>query len=119
MQRFNLESVFVGLKFPGLPQQILDSINKCDMNTRKDLYRNIVVCGGTSSLTGFVDRLREELTKAFPDHMQGFRIHASHDRKYAAWLGGSLVSSFPTFKEKWVTKKDYDENGPGIIGIKT
>eukprot|EP00330_Aristerostoma_sp_ATCC50986_P008923 CAMPEP_0114578824 /NCGR_PEP_ID=MMETSP0125-20121206/3323_1 /TAXON_ID=485358 ORGANISM="Aristerostoma sp., Strain ATCC 50986" /NCGR_SAMPLE_ID=MMETSP0125 /ASSEMBLY_ACC=CAM_ASM_000245 /LENGTH=51 /DNA_ID=CAMNT_0001769199 /DNA_START=280 /DNA_END=435 /DNA_ORIENTATION=- len=43
------------------------------------------------------------------------KVVAPPERKYSAWLGGSIVASLDSFEEKWITKEDYDKFGPGII----
>ncbi|CAF3480989.1 unnamed protein product, partial [Rotaria sp. Silwood2] len=37
------------------------------------------------------------------------------DRKYSAWLGGSILASLSTFQSKWISKQEYDESGPSIV----
>jgi actin-related protein len=46
------------------------------------------------------------------------RILASPERKHSAWLGGSLVSSRTVFPEMWISKREYDESGPGIFQVR-
>jgi len=36
---------------------ILDSVNNTDCDIRKDLYSNIIVCGGNTMLGGLVDKI--------------------------------------------------------------
>lgn len=42
-------------------------------------------------------------------------LQSSAERKYAVWIGGSILSSLTTFQDMWVTKAEYDESGPGIV----
>jgi len=35
-------------------------------------------------------------------------------QRYAVWCGGSILASLPQFFEQAHTKKQYEENGPGI-----
>ena len=35
--------------------------------------------------------------------------------EHAAWIGGSVLASLPTFKKEWITKEQYDEAGPSIV----
>jgi actin-related protein 4 len=37
------------------------------------------------------------------------------ERKYASWIGGSILGSLGTFHQMWISKKEYDEHGPNII----
>ena len=60
------------------------------------------------------ERLEKEL-RALEPTWQNVRVIALADRKYSAWLGGSMMASLPSFKEKWITKEEYDEEGPRIV----
>jgi hypothetical protein len=43
---------------------------KCDNNIRKDLYGNILLCGGNAMLTGFAARMNEELSALAPPGLE-------------------------------------------------
>lgn len=43
------------------------------------------------------------------------KVIASNERKFSTWIGGSVLSTLSSFKSKWITKKDYEENGSKII----
>lgn len=38
--------------------------------------------------------------------------------EYAAWIGGSILASLPTFKQRWITRQDYMEWGDNIFRLK-
>jgi actin-related protein len=41
----------------GIHEMCYKSIQKCDVDLRKDLYKNIILSGGTTLINGFPDRL--------------------------------------------------------------
>ena len=43
------------------------------------------------------------------------KINAAQERKFHQWIGGSIISSISTMDSKWITKKNYEENGLKII----
>jgi actin-related protein len=43
------------------------------------------------------------------------KVLAPTDRKFSTWIGGSILSTLSSFQSKWITKKDYEENGSKII----
>jgi len=43
------------------------------------------------------------------------KVNASPFSEYAAWIGGSILSSLSTFQEMWISKDEYDASGPGIV----
>ena len=47
-----------------------NSIYKCDLDIRRDLYGNIVLSGGTTMFPGIADRMQRELTSLAPSSMK-------------------------------------------------
>lgn len=47
-----------------------NSIMKCDLDIRKDLYGNIVMSGGTTMYAGISDRMQKEITALAPSSMK-------------------------------------------------
>ena len=45
-------------------------------------------------------------------------VIAPKERKYSAWIGGSILSSLSTFEQEWITRDEYDEYGPRIVHTK-
>ena len=43
-----------------------NSIFKCDLDIRRDLYGNIVLSGGTTMFPGIADRMQKELSSLSP-----------------------------------------------------
>ncbi|KAL6745398.1 putative actin [Haematococcus lacustris] len=76
----------------GIHHLIHDTINKCDIDVRRELYNNIVLSGGTSMFEGIQTR---------PLHL--------------VWIGGSILSSLSTFQSMWITREEYLETGPNIV----
>jgi len=104
----------IGNESKGVHQLVYDSIMKCDIDIRKDLYKNIVMSGGTTMFDGIADRLTKEV-KAIAPQGNEIKIIAPPERKYSVWIGGSILASLSTFEEMWVNKEEYDESGPSIV----
>ena len=47
------------------------------------------------------------------------QVLAIPERKHAAWLGGSILGSLSVMPSMWISKEEYDENGPLIVHRKT
>ena len=47
-----------------------NSIMKCDIDIRRDLYGNVVMSGGTTMFPGIRDRMDKELTAFAPANMK-------------------------------------------------
>jgi actin-related protein len=104
----------IGKEENGIHRLTFDSIMKCDVDIRKDLYANTVMSGGTTMFQGIADRLNKEMVNLAPASMQ-IKIVAPPERKYSVWIGGSILASLSTFEDMWVTKDEYDESGPSIV----
>jgi len=104
----------LGLETGGIHLVTYNSIMKCDVDVRKDLYGNIVLSGGTTMYAGLADRLQKELVALAPTAMK-VRTVAPPERKYSVWIGGSILASLSTFQQMWISKQEYDESGPSIV----
>jgi actin len=47
-----------------------NSIMKCDLDIRRDLYGNVVLSGGTTMFPGIVDRMNKEISAFAPANMK-------------------------------------------------
>ncbi|CAO4383811.1 unnamed protein product [Caenorhabditis nigoni] len=105
---------FLGMESAGIQQDTYNSIMKCDIDIRKDLYANTVLSGGTTMFPGIDDRMQNEIAALAPSAMK-INIIASPERKYSVWMGGSILASLDSFEEKWISKEEYNESGPSIV----
>merc|ERR1712048_392376 len=105
---------FIGKESSGVHDTTFQSINKCDIDIRKDLYSNVVLSGGTTMFQGMGERMTKELTALAPSTMK-IKVVAPPERKYSVWIGGSILSSLSTFHQMWISKGEYDESGPTIV----
>ncbi|XP_054450581.1 protein piccolo-like [Pteronotus mesoamericanus] len=98
----------LGLNQPGLPQLALLSISRLEAKQQRQLLANVVLDGGSTLLGGFPERLRRELGP-------GATVLASPHRAVAAWLGGSIMASRDSFQNLWLSRREYEEEGPWAI----
>lgn len=104
----------IGMEAPGIHETAFNSILRCDVDIRKDLYGNIVMSGGSTLFPGIADRMTKEVTALAPPSMK-IKVIAPPERKYSVWIGGSILASLSTFQQMWITKGEYDEAGPSIV----
>jgi len=104
----------IGKEAAGIHDTTFQSIMKCDVDIRRDLYSNIVLSGGTTMFPGIGERMTKELTALAPSTMK-IKVIAAPERKYSVWIGGSILSSLSTFQQMWISKAEYDEAGPTIV----
>ncbi|KAF3852730.1 hypothetical protein F7725_006085 [Dissostichus mawsoni] len=77
-----------GMESAGIHETAYNSIMKCDIDIRKDLYANNVLSGGTTMYPGIADRMQKEITALAPSTMK---------------------------IKMWISKQEYDEAGPSIV----
>ncbi|KAL0311169.1 UNVERIFIED_CONTAM: actin [Sesamum angustifolium] len=98
----------------GIHETTYNSIMKCDVDIRNDLYGNIVLSGGSTMFPGIADRMSKEITALAPSSMK-IKVVAPPERKYSVWIGGSILVSLSTFQQMWISKGEYDESGLAIV----
>jgi actin, other eukaryote len=89
---------FIGMESPGIHEATYNSIMKCDVDIRKDLYGNVVLSGGTTMSPGIGDRMSKEIAALAPASMK-VKVVAPPERKYSVWIGGSILDSLGTFQQ--------------------
>ncbi|KAL5508605.1 ACT1_2 [Sanghuangporus vaninii] len=104
----------LGHEFPGIHRTTYNSIAKCDVDVRRDLFGNVVLSGGSSMYPGLAERMTKELGALAPSSIK-VKIIAPPERKYSVWIGGSILASLSTFQNMWISKQEYDESGPSIV----
>lgn len=83
-----------------IPEMIKQSVESCDVDIRPTLIANIVVVGGGSLLFGMTERIQNEVSQIWSGTK--VRVYASGitvERKYANWIGGSVLASLGTFHQ--------------------
>ena len=107
----------LGMESEGIGEACYNSIMKCDIDIRKDLYANIVLSGGSTMFPGIGNRLKQDIMELAPPTTM-VDVIAPPERNYSVWMGGSALASLPTFHEMLVTKQEYEERGPTIVHTK-
>ena len=108
---------FIGQETSGIHRCIFQTIMKCDIDLRRDLYANIVLSGGSTLFPGIGERVTKELISLAPMTMK-IKVIAPPERKYSVWIGGSILASLSTFQSMWISKVEYDESGSEIVHCK-
>ena len=99
----------IGRENTGIHKMIYDSILKCEGDKHKDLYESIVLAGGNTMFKGMADRLQKEVSMLAPQPKVA--VLAPPERKYSAWIGGSILTSLESFQQNWRSKAEYYESG--------
>jgi actin-related protein len=82
-----------------------------------DLYENISLIGGCSEFKGIGRRMEKEMEQVIPKGKK-CNVVAPKGRRYAAWIGASLLGAMDSFDKLFLLKQEYDDNGPSVIHTK-
>uniref|UniRef100_A0AAX7SRE7 Actin-like 6A n=1 Tax=Astatotilapia calliptera TaxID=8154 RepID=A0AAX7SRE7_ASTCA len=104
----------------GVGHVVTTSVGMCDIDIRPGLYGSVVVTGGNTLIQGFTDRLNRELSQKTPPSMRLKLIANSTtvERRFSAWIGGSILASLGTFQQMWISKQEYEEGGKQCVDRK-
>jgi actin-related protein len=84
-----------------------------DADIRKELCGNIILTGAASLVQNIERRLSLEAQYLVPGLYKCKLIATRNtiERRYASWIGGSILSSLGSFQQLWLSKKEYEEYG--------
>ncbi|KAJ1526861.1 hypothetical protein ONE63_008419 [Megalurothrips usitatus] len=110
----------VGNTMLGVGHIVTTSVGMCDVDVRPALYGSVVVTGGNSFIQGFPERLNRDLSMRIPSSMRLKMISANgcSERRFGAWIGGSILASIGTFQQMWISSQEYEEGGKGQVDRK-
>ncbi|POI33614.1 hypothetical protein CIB84_002634 [Bambusicola thoracicus] len=108
------EPAKVGIEAAGVHKMLFNSITKCDIDVRRDLYGNVLLSGGSTLFPGLEERILKEMHLQVPVGML-VKIIAPPERKYSVWVGASILSCLTSFKPMWITVRDYGDFGAAVV----
>lgn len=115
------ESLFqpcmVGLESPGIHQLIYNSVLACPIDTRKDMFKSIILVGGSTFFRGLAERLQAEISNLAPSSVE-VKVISLDYRRYLTWTGGSILAELESHQPSWLSRQAYLEHGPSIIHSK-
>jgi len=112
-----------------LPDVVDMTIQSCPIDTRRSLYKNIVLSGGSTMFNHFGKRLHRDIKHKVDERLEKSMILSKSKvkpkeievnvithptQRYAVWFGGSMLGTMGEFFKVCHTKQEYDEIGPSI-----
>lgn len=112
----------VDVEQPGVAELLFQTIQAAPVDTRNELYKHIVLSGGSSMYPGFPSRLEKEMKQLYltrvlandSARLKNFKIRIEDPprRKHMVFLGGAVLADIMKNQEAfWVTKQEWDEQG--------
>lgn len=112
-----------------LPEMVDRAIATSPIDTRRALYKNIVLSGGSTMYRDFGRRVQRDIKRLVDARVaesaarsggdvtaQAVEVNvlSHHMQRFAVWFGGSVLSSTPDFYKAAHTKAQYEEYGPNL-----
>jgi len=119
----------IDVEGPGIHEMLFGMIQEADVDLRSSFYKHIVLSGGSTMYPGLPSRLEKEMKRMYLEtvlkgdkaRMAKFklRIEDPPRRKHMVFLGGSVLADIMKDRtEFWISKQEWKEHGPNIIGKK-
>lgn len=101
----------------GIVEAAYETIEKNSIDYRNKLYKNIVVCGGSTKITGLRERFQKDINQLakLDDDIELIKPDFKED---TTWSGGSLFASCSSYPLMVVTRDEYDDAGVRIVHSK-
>ena len=110
-----------------LDEIVDNAIQSCPIDTRRKLYENVVLSGGTTLFKDFDSRLKKNIQERVDNRLSQYKtltgatskpitcnVEQNMVQRYAVWFGGSVLGSTEHFPKICHSREDYMERGPSI-----
>ena len=105
------EPAAFGLTCKSIPELVASSLNgEVHDLSISALKSTLVLTGGASLHPNLSERL-DHCIKNSMHLTTPINLVATHERKFSSWIGGSILASLPTFKNKIISKQNFEEEG--------
>ncbi|OZJ06275.1 hypothetical protein BZG36_00775 [Bifiguratus adelaidae] len=112
----------VDVESAGVAEMLFNTIQSADVDIRPELYKHIVLSGGSTMYPGLPSRLEKEVKQLYLINvLKGdasrlnnlkIRIEDPPRRKHMVFLGGAVLADIMKDKESWwITKQEWEEKG--------
>lgn len=116
------QPALVDVEQPGMAEMLFNTIQAAPVDVRSELYKHVVLSGGSSMYPGLPSRLEKEMKQLYlsrvlggnPERLSKFKIRIEDPprRKHMVFLGGAVLADImknqPSF---WISKEEWDEQG--------
>ncbi|KAF8196871.1 Actin/actin-like protein [Mycena galopus ATCC 62051] len=112
----------VDVEQPGVAEMLFQTIQNAAVDVRTELYKHIVLSGGSSMYPGLPSRLEKEMKQLYltrvlngdPTRLKNFKIRIEDPprRKHMVFLGGAVLADIMKNREDfWISREEWFEQG--------
>uniref|UniRef100_A0A1B6LKL0 Actin-related protein 2 n=1 Tax=Graphocephala atropunctata TaxID=36148 RepID=A0A1B6LKL0_9HEMI len=110
----------------GIAELVFNTIQAADMDIRAELYKHIVLSGGSTMYPGLPSRLEREIKQLYLERVLRndmdklnklkIRIEDPPRRKDMVFIGGAVLAEVMKDKPNfWITNQEYQEEGKNVL----
>ncbi|CAF0863056.1 unnamed protein product, partial [Brachionus calyciflorus] len=103
-----------GLDGQGIHKLIHKAIQSSSMDLRREMARNIYLCGGMSQIPGLKERLENELKKLLPVTLN-VKVNCSEYSYHAAYLGAFRFIQQPEYETLMIKRDEWCREGANCL----
>ncbi|XP_046434913.1 actin-related protein 2 isoform X2 [Neodiprion virginianus] len=116
----------INVEGQGIAELVFNTIQAADIDIRSELYKHIVLSGGSTMYPGLPSRLERELKQLYLervlkndiDKLSKFKIRIEDPprRKDMVFIGGAVLAEVMKDRDSfWITREEYEEKGLGVL----
>ncbi|OQR75581.1 hypothetical protein BIW11_08323, partial [Tropilaelaps mercedesae] len=116
----------VNVEGQGIAELVFNTIQNADLDMRLEMYKHIVLSGGSTMYPGLPSRLEREIKQLYLERvLKGdaeklkkfkIRIEDPPGRKDMVFIGGSVLADVTKDNENfWISRKEYKEKGVKVL----
>lgn len=116
----------INVEGQGIAELVFNTIQAADIDIRPELYKHIVLSGGSTMYPGLPSRLEREIKQLYLERvLRGeteklakfkIRIEDPPRRKDMVFIGGSVLADVMRDKDSfWMSRQEYQEKGMKVL----
>lgn len=116
----------INVEAQGIAELVFSTIQAADIDIRSELYKHIVLSGGSTMYPGLPSRLEREIKQLYlqkvlkndTSKLNKFKIKIedSPRRKDMVFMGGAVLAEITKDRDSvWITKEEYEEKGLSVL----
>ncbi len=116
----------INVEGQGIAELVFSSIQAAEMDMRPELYKHIVLSGGSTMYPGLPSRLEREIKQLYlervlkgdTDRLSKFKIRIEDPprRKDMVFIGGAVLADVMKDRDDfWMSKAEYQEQGLNVL----
>lgn len=116
----------INVEAPGMAELVFSTIQAADIDMRSELYKHIVLSGGSTMYPGLPSRLEREIKQLYLERVLKndtttlnkfkIKIEDSPRRKDMVFMGGAVLAEITKDRDAvWMLREEYEEKGLNVL----